>query len=406
RVTIVADDHKSAHLKPNGKPGFHWRSARMTKEIGRQCYFELVDRSRDGWLAVDRIVFSDHQTPPPETAAAAEPLVLNDPDDFPESAWGMISFDEEPRDIPLHVRGNHKNLGEPVPRGFLRVIAGDSQKPVPNGSGRLEIADWFTSPLAARVIVNRIWKHHFGHGLVRTTDNFGQTGERPTHPELLDTLAASFVAKGWSIKDLHRDIVLSAAYRMSSATDPKAAELDPRNDLLHHFPVRRLEAEAIRDSMLAVSGRLDPALYGPSIPPHISKYQDGRGKPKSGPLDGAGRRSIYIQVRRNFLTPLFLAFDYPLPISAIGARGTSTVPSQALLMLNNEFVAQQAKQWAARVTPAFSDPSQRLDHMYKAAFARLPEDWERSEALTFALQRGWTELSHVLLNSAEFLYVR
>jgi hypothetical protein len=201
----------------------------------------------------------------------------------------------------------------------------------PGSSGRLALAQWIgdpANPLTARVMVNRVWKHHFGHGLVRTPDNFGKTGERPSHPELLDWLAASFVESGWSVKKLHKEIVLSAAYRMASR--PAPADSDPRNDLLSYMPVRRLEGEAIRDAMLAVSGRLHPKPFGPSVVPHISKYQDGRGKQASGPLDGDGRRSIYIQVRRNFLTPMFLAFDYPLPVSTIGSRTVSTVPSQAL----------------------------------------------------------------------------
>jgi hypothetical protein len=215
--------------------------------------------------------------------------------------------------------------------------------------------------------------------LVRTPDNFGLTGERPTDPELLDYLAAAFVESGWSVKAMHRLILLSSAY---------AQTREPR----------RLEAEAIRDSILAVAGTLDRTLFGPSVMPHISKYQDGRGKPASGPLDGNRRRSIYIQVRRNFLTPMFLAFDYPLPISTTGQRGSSTVPSQALLMMNNEFIAGQASRWAARAAPD-------LDRMFLEAFARRPEPWERSEALAFAEKRGWPALAHVLFNSAEFLYV-
>jgi hypothetical protein len=171
--------------------------------------------------------------------------------------------------------------------------------------------------------------------------------------------------------------------------------------------VRRLEAEAIRDAILAVSGRLDRTLYGPGVPPHISKYQDGRGKPAPGPLDGSGRRSIYIQVRRNFLTPMLLAFDYPLPISTAGARGASTVPSQALIMMNNEFVAEQAGYWADRVASVEPAPAPRIDRMFVEAFGRAPEGWERDELMTHAARPGgWHDVGHILFNSAEFLYVR
>jgi hypothetical protein len=180
-----------------------------------------------------------------------------------------------------------------------------------------------------------------------------------------------------------------------------------------------LEAEAIRDAVLSVSGKLDPALYGPSVMPHISSYQDGRGKPRSGPLDGNGRRSIYVQVRRNFISPMFLAFDYPLPVSTTGARGVSTVPSQALILMNNEFVAESARFWATRLIRESPEPRQRLEKMFVEAFARPPEDWEIRESLTFidtqattfagkpdADQRAWADLCHVLFNATEFVYVR
>jgi hypothetical protein len=312
----------------------------------------------------------------------------------------------------LHIRGNHTTLGDEVPRGLLRLIANEKTPQPTNGSGRREFAAWIAStsnPLTARVMVNRIWKHHFGRGIVRTPDNFGIMGEPPTHPELLDYLAARFVEGGWSIKKLHRTILLSSAYQMSSQQPPKAATADPENKLLSHMPVRRLEAEAIRDAILSVSGSLDSTLYGPSITPFISPYQDGRGKPKSGPLDGNGRRSIYIQLRRNFLPAMFLAFDYPLPISSMGARGASTVPSQALLMMNNEFVAEQAKKWAARTVAASPDANERVRLMYRAAFARDPAAAETADVLAFVSQHKgdpWPDVAHVLFNSAEFLYLR
>ena len=227
------------------------------------------------------------------------------------------------------------------------------------------------------------------------------------------------MASGWSVKDLHRSIVLSSTYRMSSAESVAAVERDPANRLLSHFPVRRLEAEAIRDSVLAVAGSLDPTVGGPSVPPHISEYQDGRGKPEPGPLDGLGRRSVYTQVRRNFLPPLFLAFDYPLPISTEGRRGVSAVASQALLMLNNEFVAGQAAKWADRVKRTREQPRNRIQDMYLRAYGRPPAKAEIAEIERFleaqAEARGrsatdagdvWTDLAHALLNTSEFLFVR
>ncbi|MBY0504066.1 MAG: PSD1 and planctomycete cytochrome C domain-containing protein [Bryobacteraceae bacterium] len=405
RVTLVADEYKSLHYLGKGQGKFEWVTHRMTLPYGRTCYFEIVDRSRTGQVAVDAIVFSEEKDPPP--VSEEEPAVWEAPrpqPSIPPSTFGMVAWDESAQDTKLHIRGSHQNLGEPVPRHFLQVIT-PGQQPALTGSGRLELAQWLThdaSALLARVYVNRIWRHHFGEGLARSVDNFGLTGERPEHRELLDTLAARFIADGWSTKRLQREIVLSAAYRMSSREDPAAAKADPRNELLHHYPVRRLEAEAIRDAMLAVSGTLDRQMYGPSVTPYVSAYQIGRGKPKSGPLDGAGRRSIYIEVRRNFLTPLFLAFDYPLPISTIGARNQSTVPTQALMLMNNEFVLGEAARWAARVSGA-KDP---VAQMYQEAFSRPPDAREQAEAREYLRQGGTLAgFAHVLFNSPEFLYV-
>ncbi len=403
RFTLVADGYKAMHLASDGDETPHWKSMRMTLAIGRMCYFEIVDRTPEGHIIVDKIVFSDSKEPPADEAPAAvlpqrsESLEST----IPPSAFAMLASDWESHNVGIHIRGNHKNLGEEVPRRFLQIVAGENQKPINSGSGRMEVANAIANadnPLTARVMVNRIWQHHFGYGIVRSVDNFGKMGERPTHPELLDFLAAEFIGSGWSIKAMHRMMLLSETYQMSSKADPAAAKLDPENKFLQHIPVRRLEAEAVRDSILAISGSLDSTMYGASVPPHISSYQDGRGKPVSGPLDGNGRRSIYIQVRRNFLTPMFLAFDYPLPISTIGVRGTSTVPSQALIMMNNEFVTGQAGKWAER--------NGGLTRMYEQAFSRPPDAKEQAEIADFLKDHSWTDLAHVLLNSPEFLYLQ
>jgi hypothetical protein len=212
---------------------------------------------------------------------------------------------------------------------------------------------------------------------------------------------------------------------MSSQSLPEAEKLDPENKLVHRMPVQRLEAESIRDAILAVAGSLDLKMLGPSVPPHISSYQDGRGKPESGPLEGNGRRSIYIQVRRNFLTPMFLAFDYPLPISAIGRRSVSTVPSQALMLMNNEFVASQAKTWAERLLQHETVSENLVRKMFLTAFGRPASNQEVEETLQFVREQGqrhaasvsalskaeikqrvWADVAHVLFNSAEFIYVR
>lgn len=348
---------------------------------------------------------------------------------IPISVFAMAIRDDQPRDIRIHIAGSHKNLGEVVPRGVPNLPLSKLVSPVGPGSGRLQLARWLAdadNPLPARVMANRIWKHHFGEGIVGSPDNLGRMGKHPTHLELLDFLASRFMAEGWSVKSLHRMILLSETYAMSGKVDPKAVQIDPDNRLLHHFPLRRAEAEVIRDAILAVSGTLNRKLYGPSVPPHISAYQTGRGRPKSGPLDGDSRRTIYVQVRRNFLTPLLLAFDYPPPISSIGRRNVSNVSSQALILLNNEFVAQQARHWARRLIARQQDPHDRLKRMYLEAYARPPRADEVNEALGFVGSQTrlyqehpkwvedsnsvqiqvWAELGQVLFNSTEFIYFR
>jgi hypothetical protein len=316
-----------------------------------------------------------------------------------------------------------------VPRRFLEAIDGASQPPWPeHSSGRKELADRVldpANPLTTRVIVNRIWHHLFGRGLVPTTDNFGVLGEAPTDPQaraLLDTLAVRFAAEGWSVKRLIKEIVTSSTWRMSSQRDPVAVEKDPLNLLIHHYPLRRLEGEAIRDSMLAVSGSLDRTVGGPSVEVFLTDFQQGRGRPGPGPLDGAGRRSIYVKVRRNFLSGFLLAFDAPVPFQAMGRRNVTNVPAQSLALMNDPFVAEQAARWARKtVADADLTPEQRIDRMVREAFARSPTNDELQGALAFlttqASRHGvsfaeqqrnesvWADFAHALFNAKEFIFV-
>ena len=293
------------------------------------------------------------------------------------------------------------------------------------GSGRKQLAyDMLQSPLAARVAVNRVWHHLFGRGIVPTVDNFGVLGQPPTHPELLDHLATQFVKEGWSQKRLIKSLILSRTYQMSSKPDPVTEAADPDNLLWHRMPIKRLEGEVIRDSLLAVSGRLDRKPFGPSVAIHLTPFMQGRGRPgNSGPVDGDGRRSIYISVRRNFLSPMMLAFDTPSPFSTVGRRTISNVPAQALILMNDPIVIEQAQRWADRtLADSTQTADQRIDSMYLTAFARQPTDREKSEAWSFlssypgsppdtksdpnkAPRDAWTDLCHVLFNVKEFVYV-
>ena len=311
-------------------------------------------------------------------------------------------------DDHVFIRGNYKAPGEPAPRRFLEALAGPAPLGGSKSSGRLELArqivDPAIDPLVTRVIVNRLWHHLFGQGIVPSVDNFGVLGQPPSHPELLDHLADRFVKEGWSLKRMIRNIVLTDAYRRASRAEPGADKIDPTNACLSHQNLRRLEGEAIRDSMLAISGRLDPKRFGPSVPVYLTSFQEGRGKPASGPVDGAGRRSLYLSVRRNFVSSFLLAFDTPTPFSTVGRRTVSNVPAQALILLNDPFVHQQADVWAKRMSQTPED--ERVDAMYLAAFARPATADEIAACRRYVAGGGaWSGLAHVLFNAKEFVFL-
>ena len=346
-----------------------------------------------------------------------------------ESATAPAILDGNGIDQFVLLKGSAARPAEPAARRFLEAIDGQGQPAWPaNSSGRLVLADRVLdpkNPLTARVAVNRIWHHLFGRGLVPTPDNFGKLGEPAADPlaqALLDTLAVRFVAEGWSVKQLVRGIVTSATWRMSSNRDSAAVEQDPRNLLFHHFPLRRLEGEAIRDKILAVSGRLDPTIGGPGVEVFLTNFHEGRGRPGSGPLDGAGRRSIYTTVRRNFLPGFLVAFDYPVPFQAMGRRNVTNVPAQALTLMNDPFVVEQARLWAKQTLADDAlSPEARIDRMYREAFVRSPAPEETAAALDFLTaqarahgtdfaeqphrEAAWADLAHALFNTKEFIFV-
>ena len=336
-----------------------------------------------------------------------------------ESRTAVAIMDGAGSDERLLIRGNAHNPGPPVPRRYLEAFGAAGSGAAPARSGRLDLArrmvDPQASPLLYRVRVNRIWHQLFGRGLVASADNFGNMGSPATHPELLEFLASRFVEEGGSLKRMVRRIVLSKSYRMSGTPAPEALKKDPTNALLHRMPVRRLPAEAIRDAMLSVSGRLDGTVTGPSVPVHLNAFQDGRGKPKNGPLDGAGRRSVYLAVRRNFLSSMMLAFDFPQPFSTIGRRSVSNVPTQALFLKNGPFVRQQAGVWAEKLSKRKEAPEDRIRRMFLAAFGRAATDAEIRGARSFVEEMAavhrkksgdrivWQDLAHALFQAKEFI---
>jgi hypothetical protein len=267
-------------------------------------------------------------------------------------------------------------------------------------------------PLTARVYVNRVWQWIFGTGLVATPDDFGRLGDKPSHPELLDWLAREFIREGWSTKKLVRRLVLSQTFRQSGHVTDAARERDPGNRLLSFYPTRRLEAEAIRDSLLAVSGRLEPQLYGRPILPYRTA-EDDKKRLFSGPLDGRGRRSIYLQMSI-MQPPKFLAgFNLPDLKLPTGRRDVTNVPAQALVMLNDPFVNAMAKHWAEKLNQdRTASAEQRVRGMFARALAREPSDMELKRWASALNNFGgdtpaaWESLAHALFNTKEFIYYR
>jgi len=342
---------------------------------------------------------------------------------IPRRAPGLL--EEASPDHPLFVRGNHQNPGDAVPRRFLTALGG---KPLGDPREvRLHLAEEVTdpkNPLTARVAVNRIWRHLFGEGIVRTVDNFGKLGARPTHPELLDYLADRFVKEGWSIKKLVRLLATSRAYRMNSQASEKAQTEDPENKLLSHGHIRRLEAETIRDAILAASGELKPRMYGPSVTTYYAHDTgQAKGDKAKGPLDGEGRRSVYLEVRRNLTNPFLEVFDAPKPSTTRGYRDVTNVPAQSLTLMNSPFVIEQAGKWADRIVGSdAAEPRARIERMFLKALGRTPVPDELDAAQTFLGKLAaehdiaaddvarnrivWRDFAQALFNFKEFIYIR
>ncbi|MFM7844221.1 MAG: PSD1 and planctomycete cytochrome C domain-containing protein [Planctomycetota bacterium] len=360
--------------------------------------------------------------------------------DGPDLPTTMGVVDDEVIDVPVHLRGDVGKLGEVVPRRVPQVIAG-SERPqfTSRASGRLALAHWLVDarhPLTARVAVNRFWRWHFGRGLVATVDNFGRLGETPSHPELLDWLAARFMDDGWSVKSLHRLLVLSQVYQQSDAVSAAAQELDPENRAWSRWPSGRLEAEQLRDGLLAVSGQLDHRRGGSLLQVKNRAYLFDH--TSIDRTDYASRRrSIYLPVIRNHLYDFFQLLDFPDPAVPTGDRASTTVAPQALLFLNSPFVMEAAEHLAERLQDADvgaeheqeqrneqrinEQMNQRIEALIEMAYSRPATAQDRQlaqqflQSVTKRLQAesvehveaaAWIALCHVTLAANEFLYVR
>ena len=301
------------------------------------------------------------------------------------------------RDLAIHRRGNPSTPGPVVPRRFLEVLSPGKVQPFRNGSGRLELADALVDPrqggsLTARVIVNRIWRGHFGRGLVTTPSNFGLQGDSPSHPRLLDDLAARFIDNGWSLKWLHRELVLSATYRQSSLASPPGETVDPDNRWLSRMNRRRLSIESWRDAMLTASGELDTALGGVAIPVDNPSHR---------------RRTLYSKIQRRELDTMLRLYDFPAPTGHSPKRIRTITPLQQLFVLNGPFVIRQAGLLANRVPPGL-DSAAAIDRLHRMLFGRGADRDETLTAVEFlavAGPGGWQQYIQVLLGSNEFVFV-
>jgi hypothetical protein len=317
----------------------------------------------------------------------------------------------------VFIRGDYGSEGDPAPKVFPAVLRSEDDPPVEQGSGRLQLAEWLASgknPLTARVMVNRLWLGHFGEGIVRSPDNFGKMGERPTHPELLDWLASRFIESGWSVKKMQKLMMMSAAYQMSSEA-AEAVAADPENKLLSHFNRRRLDVEEIRDGMLAIDGTIDYEMGGTLQKGFGTDGENSNGRLSLNP-EKIKRRMVYLPLRRSNLPSLLNLFDFGDAVTPSGKRVLTNVAPQALFAMNSGFVAERAETISKQVTAANLDGPARIREAYRRILNRAPEASEVDGLLTYVAKfrekfparseaDAWQSVAHILLASSEFIYL-
>ena len=384
---------KTELLSLERDPYFLWRDLASEKEFTAPTKFEsgLLYYGED---KIDRFLDGVWRTHLDTLSQRVEKLETTMPEKYP--FYHVISDKEKPRNERVRIRGNPNNLGEEVPRRFLAILSQSEPRPFTRGSGRLELAEAIVSPdnpLTARVMVNRIWLHHFGQGIVRTPSNLGQMGDRPSHPQLLDYLALRFVENGWSIKAMHREIMLSATYALSSRFSEANYRADPESRLLWRYRPRRLDAEALRDSILQVAGKLDLEAGGAPF-----KLDD----------ESNLRRTVYGFISRRQLDTMLGLFDFPNPNSSSPKRVLTNTPLQGLFFLNSELVARMARALSRRLQEEAGGKSRaRISLAYHLLFGRPPTPKEMQIGLSFVKHESnaWPRYAQTLLSSNEFLYI-
>ena len=398
---VIADAVQFVELDKDGKPVSN---------------SQLAD---DGMLREMKAQIETHKSAVKELGEKLKKVEADSPPPLPRAI--AASDYDQPADCEIRIRGEHRNKGDMVPRGYLQVaMTSNAALPAKDESGRRELANWIASsenPLTGRVIVNRVWSHLLGEGIVRSVDNFGQLGQRPTHPELLDHLTMRFTASpgsdgmGWSIKNLVREIVLSQTYQMASQHDDAAWEKDPENRLLWRANRKRLPAEAIRDGMLSISGQLDPSPGKSPVAGLGVLVNNNNADAEEYEAESSSKRSVYLPIIRNELPALLTVFDFADPDLVVGKRPVTNVPAQSLLLMNSPFVMDCADKTAKQILsekPSSNDAL--IEGIYQTILARAPLEVEKKRALEFLSADEQTMpsdkrvamLVHVIFASAEF----
>ncbi|MBA62869.1 MAG: hypothetical protein CMJ76_10945 [Planctomycetaceae bacterium] len=372
--------------------------------------------------------------PPTKTAGSEEQLAIlrqsidalkEEQQNIESTAVSEVAYgvsEGKPVNSHIQLRGEPEKLGDQIPRRFLEVLGGKQVPAAYTGSGRLQLAQWLTdpsNPLTARVIANRVWQWHFGSGLVTTPSDFGYRGEQPTHPALLDWLAMELIENNWSIKHLHRVIMKSRVYQLSSEDSPEAMVLDPENKLLWRYSRRPLDAESMRDAMLAVSGNLDRSVPGAHPFPDVNTWNFSIHQPFHA-VYGSNHRSVYLMQQRNRRHPYLELFDSADPNVSIGKRQQTVTPTQALFLMNSEFVHAQAHMLAHRIAITVADRTERIKYAFAVVHGSIPSTAELQSANRFleeysseavkagagdGLKEAWQAFARVLLTSNSFLFV-
>jgi hypothetical protein len=350
-----------------------------------------------------------------ETAQAKKPVVAD--------AYAMA--DAAPKNAKIHIKGDPKKLGDEVSRGFPAILGGERVSEDSQSSGRLELSKWLTraaNPLTSRVMVNRLWQYHFGKGLVKTPNDFGRQGRVPTHPNLLDYLATRFIANNWSIKAMHRLIMLSSTYQLDSRGQDQNARIDPNNAYFWKFNRQRLVAESVRDSMLFIGGGLDRSSSTTPHPfPDPKEWDYTQHEPFNAVYESR-LRSVYLMVQRQSKHPLFAVFDGPDPTSSTGKRTTTTTPIQALFMMNDPFVHEHAGHFSRRILTESVKDASRVQRAFELTLSRPPTKDELSESVDYLARirerlvaldvaseeheiRTWESFARAMLRTNEFIYI-